>query len=430
MEEEIFLINGNKKLSGEISVMGSKNASFPVLIATLLTEEDCIIDNIPLVEDVFRLLEIFESMQVKVSWLSSRKIRINAKNMDPSKINKNLVLKFRGSVLLFGAILARFKKVELPQPGGCIIGARPIDTHLDAFSQLGVEVEEKDDNFLLTAPKRIKNSEIILNEISVTATENILLFLSMITEKVIVKGADGDYQNQELCRVLTKMGVKIDGAGQHKLTILGQKKLKGFNHFIIYDPIEAGTFILMALATKSNILVKNVEYEFLEFPLKKLKDWGAKYEIKNKKDGRADIQVLPSKNMIIERIQSLPYPGFPSDLLSPLGVLATQTKGATLIHDPLYENRFRYLDALMKMGADINSLDSHRVLIKDTGKLYGTDTGSFDLRGGAALIIAGLIAEGKTTITDIYQVDRGYEKIEERLSALGADIKRVYSGKN
>lgn len=425
MEEEIFLITGGNKLAGEISVRGSKNAAFPVLMATLLTEEDCVIENVPLVEDIFRLFEIFESMNVKVSWLDERKVRINAKSMDPSKINKQLVLKFRGSVLLFGAILARFKKVELPQPGGCIIGARPIDTHLNAFSQAGVEVKEKNDNFSLIAPEKIKGNEIILNEISVTGTENILLFCSTVNETMVIKGADGDYQNQELAKVLKKMGVKILGEGQHKITIKGADKLKGFEHFIMYDPIEAGTFILLALAAKGDILVKNVEYNFLEFPLKKLKDWGAQFEIKNKKDGRADIQVIPSEQMMIFRAQSLPYPGFPSDLLSPLIVLATQTKDITLIHDPLYESRFRYIDALVKMGADILLLDSHRAHVKGPSKLFGTNTGSFDLRGGASLIIAGLIAEGETVITDIYQVDRGYEKIEERLKALGADIKRI-----
>jgi UDP-N-acetylglucosamine 1-carboxyvinyltransferase len=425
MEEEIFLIQGGKKLSGEISVRGSKNAAFPVLIATLLTEEDCIVDNVPLVEDIFRLFEIFESMGVKVDWLAERKVKINAKDMDPKKINKNLVLKFRGSVVLFGAFLARFKKVELPQPGGCIIGARPIDTHLDAFSQAGVDVKESNDIFSLTAPEKIKNNEIILNEISVTATENILLFCSLSGEQMVIKGADGDYQNQELVKVLEKMGVNILGLGQHKLTVEGVKKLKGFEHAIMYDPIEAGTFIIMALAAKGDILVKNVEYDFLEFPLKKLKDWGAVFEVENKKDGRADIRILPSDNMVIEKVQSLPYPGFPSDLLSPLGVLATQTEGTTLIHDPLYESRFRYIDALVKMGADVLLLDSHRAHVKGPSKLYGIDTGSFDLRGGASLIIAGLIADGTTTISDIYQVDRGYEKIEERLSKLGADIKRV-----
>lgn len=425
MAEEKFVIHGGKKLSGEIEARGSKNAAFPVLIATLLTNEDCIIDNIPLVEDIFRLLEIFESMKVKVDWLGERKIKINAKNMDPSKINSDLVLKFRGSVLLFGAILARFGKASLPQPGGCVIGVRPIDTHLDGFSQMGVDIKEKRGRFVMTAPEKLKDNMVIMDEISVTATANLLLFSSLLTEEVTIKVADGDYQNQELCKVLKKMGVTVKGVGQHTLTINGVKKLNGFKHFLMYDPIEAGTFIIMALAVKGEIAVKNVEYAFLEFVLKKLEDCGAKFEIIKREKGLVDVKIHPSKDIRIRKMQSLPFPGFPSDLLSVLGVLATQTKGVTLIHDPLYEGRLKYMEGLTKMGADIFFSDPHRATINGITKLHGADMGSFDLRGGASLITAGLMADGKTTIRNIYQVDRGYEKIEERLQQLGADIKRV-----
>lgn len=425
MEEDKLVILGKKKIEGEISAFGAKNAAFPVLISSLLTDKDCIIDNVPLIEDVYRLLEIFESMKVEVEWLGKRKVRINAKNINPSKINRNLVLKFRGSVLLIGALLARFGKASLPQPGGCIIGARPIDTHFDAFSQLGVKIKGKKENFNLSAPEKIKDNIVILDEFSVTTTSNVMLYASRINEEITIKVADGDYPNQELAKVLKKMGVKIFGSGQHTVRIKGVSKLKGFKHFLMYDPIEAGTFIILALATQGNVLVKNVEYPFLEFPLKKLEDCGAKFEIKNKRGNRVDVQVLPSKNMKIRKIQSLPYPGFPSDLLSVLGVLATQTRGVTIIHDPLYEGRLKYLDGLTKMGADVFFSDPHRATINGATKLYGADLGSFDLRGGAALIIAGLIAEGKTTIRNIYQIDRGYERIEERLSKLGADIKRT-----
>ncbi len=425
MEKEIFVIQGGKKLKGEIGVSGAKNAAFPVLIAALLTDEDCVIDNVPLIEDVMRLLEIFKSMQVKIDWLGERKVKINAKNINPSKINDKLVLKFRGSVLLYGALLARFGKVNLPQPGGCIIGARPIDTHLDAFSQLGVKVEEKRNKIVLTAPKQIKDNVITLDEFSVTATANLMLYASSLSEQITIKVADGDYQNQELAKVLKKMGANIIGSGQHIVKVRGAKKLWGFKHFLMYDPIEAGTFIIMALATKSDIVVKNVEYSFLEYVLKKLEDCGAKFEITKKGGDRVDVRVIPTDNIKIRKMQSLPYPGFPSDLLSVLGVLATQTKGVTLIHDPLFESRLKYMEGLTKMGADIFFSDPHRATINGITKLYGADLGSFDLRGGAAIIIAGLIAKGKTTISDIYQVDRGYEKIEERLSALGADIKRI-----
>lgn len=425
MAEEKFVIHGGKKLSGEIEARGSKNAAFPVLMASLLTEEDCIIDNIPLVEDILRVLEIFESMKVKVEWLGKRKVRINARNMDPSKINAKLVLKLRGSILLFGALLARFGKASLPQPGGCVIGARPIDTHLDGFSQMGVMIKEKRDNISMAAPSKLKDNMVIMDEISVTATANLILFSSSLNEEVIIKVADGDYQNQELAKVLKKMGVKINGIGQHTLKIKGAKKLKGFKHFLMFDPIEAGTFIIMALAAKGNVLVKNAEYPFLEFVLKKLEDCGAEFKIIKRKKNLVDVAVSPSKNIRIRKMQSLPFPGFPSDLLSVLGVLATQTKGVTLIHDPLYEGRLKYMEGLTKMGADIFFSDPHRATINGITRLHGADMGSFDLRGGASLITAGLIADGKTTIRNIYQVDRGYEKIEERLQKLGADIKRV-----
>lgn len=425
MPEEAFLIQGGNKLSGEIETRGSKNAAFPVLVSTLLTDKDCIIDNLPLVEDVFRLLEIFESMKVKVEWIGKRKVRINAKDMNPKNMNKDLVLKFRGSVLLFGAILARFKKASLPQPGGCVIGVRPIDTHLDAFTQLGAKIKEDKKNFTITAPEKIKDNVVILDELSVTATTNITLYASLLNEEITIKVADGDYQNQELARVLKKMGVKIKGVGCHTLKIKGNKKLKGFKHFLMYDPTEAGTFIIMALATKGDILVKNVEYPFLEYTLKKLEDCGANFEITKRKKNLADVRVLPSKDMKIKKIQALPFPGFPPDLLSVMGVLATQTKGATLIHDPLYEGRLKYMEGLTKMGADIFFSDPHRAIITGVKKLYGADMGSFDLRGGASLITAGLIAKGETTIRNIYQVDRGYEKIEERLRKLGANIERI-----
>jgi UDP-N-acetylglucosamine 1-carboxyvinyltransferase len=425
MEEEKLVIFGKKKIEGEISVFGAKNAAFPVLVSALLTDKDCVVDNVPLIEDVFRLLEIFESMKVRVEWIGKRKIKINAKNLDSSKINYDIVLKFRGAVLLLGVLLARFGKAILPQPGGCIIGVRPINTHLDAFAQLGVKIEEKNKKFKLISSEKIKDNVVILDELSVTTTSNIMLYASRINEEITIKVADGDYPNQELAKVLKKMGVKISGAGQHTLKIKGTKNLKGFKHFLMYDPIEAGTFIILALSVKGNVLVKNVEYPFLEFPLKKLEDCGAKFEIKNKKGNRVDVQVYPSKNMKIKKIQSLPFPGFPSDLLSVLGVLATQTRGVTLIHDPLYEGRLKYLDGLTKMGADVFFSDPHRATINGITKLYGADLGSFDLRGGAALIVAALIAEGKTTIKNVYQIDRGYERIEERLIKLGADIKRV-----
>ncbi len=422
---EKFVIQGGKRLSGTIEARGAKNAAFPILAATILTKKDCVIQNLPLIEDVFRTIEILQSMRAKVEWLGERSVRINTRNLQSEKINKNLVLRLRGSVLFFGPLLARFGKITLPQPGGCVIGARPIDTHLDAFSQLGVRIHAKGGEFNMEFSGKFHSLQVILNEFSVTATENILLFASAFAKTITLKIADHDYQVQELIQVLRKMGVHIETPGVHTIRIEGKKQLKGFSHTLMYDPIEAGTFILLAAATKGKIVVQNTETAFLELFLKKLRDFGALFEIIRKRGTLADIKMIPSRPLVVDKIQSFIYPGIHSDLQSPFGVLATQTKGTTLLHDPLYEGRLKYLEELIKMGAEIYFSDPHSALINGPTKLYGADLGTFDLRGGAALIIAALIAKGQSTISNIYQVDRGYEKIEERLQKLGADIQRV-----
>lgn len=415
-----FIIRGGKPLKGVIEVRGAKNATLPILAATILTEKECVIENIPLIEDVFRMIEILESMGAKISFLEDRVVKIEAKDLDISKIKKNLVLMLRGSVLFFGPLLARFGQVKLPQPGGCVIGARPITTHLDAFSQLGVKIYNERDSFRLKLEKPLKNSTVILNEFSVTATENILLFASNFPVKTVIKTADCDYEVQELIKFLRKTGVKIEWLANHTLLVQGQKKTKKVRHKLMYDPIEAGTFIIAAAATRGNVTVKNVETEFLSLPLKKIRDFGVPLEIT-----KNSVKVLPWKKLKMDKIQSLPYPGIPTDLQSVFGVLATQSQGSVLIHDPLYEGRLKYLEELNKMGAKIFFSDPHRAVIQGPTRLYGTELGPLDLRGGAALIIAGFCAKGKTTIKNIYQVDRGYEKIEERFQKIGAAIKRV-----
>ena len=424
---EQFVIQGGKPLRGTIDVRGAKNVAFPLLAASILTKEDCVIENLPLIEDVFRIVEILESMGAKVVWIGERAVKINTKDLNPAKINRKLVERLRGSVLLFGPLLARFGKVSLPMPGGCIIGARPIDTHLDAFAQLGISVKADKKGFHLETPKTLKAQEVILNEFSVTATENILLFASLHSTPITIKTADQDYQIQELIKFLRRMGVRFQTPKLHTFVVHGNVKLKGARTKLIYDPIEAGTFMVMAAATRGEVLVKNVEYQYLELFLKKLKDFGIPLQIIPHTSGRGDIRISPWNHLKIEKIQSFIYPGIHSDLQSALGVLATQAKGSTLLHDPLYEGRLKYLEELNKMGAEIYIADPHRAIINGPSRLFGADLGTFDLRGGAAMIIAALITKGKSIINNIYQVDRGYERIEERLQQLGADITRVSS---
>lgn len=424
MQKEKFIIHGREKLKGELEVGGAKNATFSVLAASILTKEDVIIDNLPLIEDVLRMIEILESMGAQIEWINKRKIKINTKNIDPQKIDRKKVLKFRGSVLLFGSLLSRFSKISLPKPGGCVIGVRPIDTHLDAFSDLDMKIYEEDYNITIETDRKTKRKTIILNEISVTTTENILLFAALNEGTITVKMADMDYPSMELVKVLRKMGVQIE-VGFHELKISGKKELNGFEHKMMYDPIEAGTYIILAAVTKGDIVVKNVELNYLYFPLKILKNAGLTIKIDKQDEDVGSVQIVPWEKIKIDRIQSMPYPGLPSDLLPLFGVLASQARGATVIHDPLYDGRLEYLKGLRKMGVDIFFSDPHRAIVSGPSNLRGADLGSFDLRAGASLITAGLIAKGKTVIRDVYQVDRGYEEIDKKLKKIGANIKRV-----
>jgi len=425
-EQESFVIRGTKTLAGEIEVQGAKNAALPLLAATLLTKEPCIIENIPLIEDIFKMIEVLEELGAEVSWEGERTIKIKTAEVDPKKIPMGLVGCFRGSVLILGPLLARFRSCKLPPPGGCVIGARPIDTHLDAFQQAGFQVTIEDGLCVFKKPSAQKGgaaSDIVLREFSVTATENIVLYASLQTGKTVIKIADQDYQMHEVSQVLQKMGTQVTLGPAHTVEISGKKQLKGFRHTLISDPIETGTFIIMALANRGTVLIKKAQLQFLDLLLKRLKDSGAQL----KRVAEDEIKVLPSPRLKIDRIQSLPYPGIHSDIQPEIGVLVTQTKGPTLLHDPLFEGRLKYLEELNRMGADIIFCDPHRAIVNGPTQLHGINILSPDIRAGAALLTAGLIAKGETTMQNIYQIDRGYERIEERLQGLGADIKRVTS---
>ncbi|HOK35254.1 MAG TPA: UDP-N-acetylglucosamine 1-carboxyvinyltransferase [Candidatus Pacearchaeota archaeon] len=436
MEEQYFQIQGKKPLAGEIDVKGCKNAATPIIAATLLTNQPCYIQNLPLVEDIFRMLDLVKELGAKVDFIGEREVKIEAKDLDPSRIRKELVTMLRSSVFLLGPLLSRFGEVKMPQPGGCLIGARPVDAHLEGFQQLGAEVEREEKYYILKS-KYLKSGEVVLPEFSVTATENILMVAALLPGKTVIKIAALEPHVKDLSRVLVEMGAKIRWLEDHTIEIEGRKKLKGFSHFVIYDPVEAGSFIILAAVTKGDIVIKNVPLNNLDLVLQKLKEFGIFLEkIESSKiNGGAKLKQFqtlfdvktkaPKEFLPVQKVQVLPYPGIPTDLQCAFGVLATQNPGETLIHDPLYEGRLRYLDGLNKMGADVSILDPHRAIVRGPSNLKGLPIENYDLRSGAAFIIAGLIAEGETLISNAYQVDRGYEKIEERLQKVGADIKRV-----
>lgn len=417
-----FIINGGKPLNGVVEISGSKNAAGAILAATLLTEKECVIGNLPLVEDVLNLLKILENMGVEISWESDRKVKIKAnQNINPERIDSNLIEKSRISVLLIGSLLSRFQEFKISHPGGDRIGLRPITTHLKSLEKLGVEIS-KENNFYHFRAKNVRGSEIILEEFSVTATENLMMASVTGTGKTIIKGAAAEPQVQDLGGMLKKMGAKIEGLGTNDIIIEGVKELDGVSHEISPDPLETATFLIAGAVSHGEVEVRKCIASHLDLFLAKLEDIGV-----NLDKGSDFIKVGPSKDFIATRVQALPYPGFQTDLIPVILPLLTQAKGKSLIHDPLYENRLSFTQELRKMEADIEVVDPHRAFVFGPTPLRGVKIESWDIRAGASLIIAALIASGQSTIENVYQIDRGYEKIEEKFQKLGADIKRVKS---
>jgi len=414
-----FIIQGGRALNGKIKIKGMKNAATPILAATLLTDQDCLIHNIPRITDIGKMIKILESLGSKIKWENENTLSISNKEVGLSSLDKKNVQCMRSSILLLGPMIARFNSVEIPEPGGCIIGKRPIDTHLYALEKLGVEINQENNLFFLKT-KSLQGNYIVLPEFSVTATENAIMAAVLAKGRTVIKLAAAEPHVQDLCNFLNKMGAKISGIGTHTLIIDGVNKLKGVEYTIIPDQIEVGTFMVATILTGGTVKIENIIPEHLEFILLKLKQIGANFDL-----GNNFLQINSSSQLKGFKLQTMPYPGFPTDLQAPFGVLATQCQGTTLIQETLYEGRLNYVQELVKMGANAIVADPHRVIISGPTPLYGREIKSFDLRAGATLIIAGLVAKGETIINEAENVDRGYERIEERLKQLGADIKRV-----
>lgn len=427
-----FIINGGNPLFGEINVLGSKNAALPILSATLLTQERCRISNLPRVRDVFEMLNILEQMGSKIKWVALRSIDIENKEINTSRLDSDALSKMRASILLLGPLLARFGQVKgMRYPGGCSIGARPIDTHFEAFRDLGAKIILGKKFFsVIMPPVSRRPKAVTLKEFSVTATENTLSFLSALPIKSQIKIAACEPHVWDLAKFLRKMGVKITGDGTSTINIRGSNRLSGAAHRISPDYIEAGTFMIAPLVCGGRVRVRNVNLSDLDFVIKKLVSSGADIKLFSK-DHAIEVKAeFPGagrggKRMVMENIQSLPHPGIPTDLQSVLSVLATQTEGATLIHEPLYEKRLSCIKELSKMGARSKICDPHRAIVWGPVTLRGSKVVSRDLRGGAALVIAGLGASGTTLISNIEHVERGYEDLGGRLKTLGADIEKI-----
>ncbi len=412
-----FIITGGKKLSGEIQVAGSKNALFPLLAASLLTEDECRFTNVPEINDKVVMADLLKDLGAEVD-VSDHALAIRAKNLKKPELSGEYSGKLRGSIVLLGALLVRMKKAKMTFPGGDMIGKRPVEAHMSAFQALGANVSYNG-AIELSADKLI-GTKIIMEESSVTATENIILAASMADGRTEIRLAAMEPHVQQLCEFLNKMGAKISGIGTPTIVIDGVTKLHGAEIALIPDSNEAASFITLAAATKSEVTVSRINPEFMDDFLLKLKKMAVNFEV-----GPDFVKVkIPNTDYQAIKIQGGLYPKLASDDIPPLAVLATQAVGSSIMNEWMYENRLAYATELMKMGAKVEAVDSHNVVITGPTALKGDKMTSYDIRMGMTLVIAALVAEGESEIDGIEHIDRGYEKLEARLSRLGAEIKR------
>ncbi|MCZ2846203.1 MAG: UDP-N-acetylglucosamine 1-carboxyvinyltransferase [Candidatus Bathyarchaeota archaeon] len=412
-----FIIKGGKPLSGEVQIYGAKNAVLPQMAAAILAHGIVKLDNVPQIIDVKIMSEILEDLGAKIKNVGNHSLEIDPSGINKSEIDKNLARRLRASVLLVGSLIAKFGKVKLPFPGGDIIGRRSLDTHMKAFETMGASISRENDHYLITA-KNLKPAEIYLDETSVTATENIIMAAVFCEGETIIRFAAAEPHVVDLCEMLNKMGAQISGLGTNTVKIKGVKSLSGTDHKIVPDQIDAVTFSCAGIVTKGEVTIKGINREILYPILHKFDQMNVNYEM-----GKDSLTVKKSE-LRAAKIQTSPWPGFPTDSQPPFTVLATQSQGISLIHDWMYERRLLYIDELIKMGADITLCDPHRILVSGPTRLRGTKLFGPDIRAGVALVIAALAARGETEIDNVELIDRGYERIEERLKSLGADIVR------
>ena len=413
-----FEIIGNAKLSGEVKIAGNKNAVLPIMAACLLTKNISVLENVPEISDVGVMADLLEIAGAKVQRRGPT-LKIDAKNIQFSQFPTNLTTKLRASVLLLAPMLSRLGRIEMGFPGGDIIGRRPLDAHIQVLTALGAKIKEENDLIYATVDS-LKGSEIFLQEASVTATENALLAASTAEGETIVKRAATEPHVVDLCQFLQKMGAKIEGIGTQTLKITGVKNLSGANHTIRPDHVEVGTFAILSSVTQGRIEISPIVLEDLEMILLTLAKFGVKYKVTGDK-----LIVEESKLKSVEKVVTDIWPGFPTDLMPPMIVLATQAEGMTILHDWMYESRMFFVDKLLSMGAKVEIADPHRVFVYGPTKLRGQKLDTPDIRAGIALVIAALAAKGKSQIEKAELIERGYENIVERLTALGAKISKL-----
>lgn len=410
-----YIVEGGKKLEGEIDIAGSKNAALPIIAASILNSEKVEITNCPHIHDVEMMFSILEKLGCNVS-INNSKIVIDASNVNNVEIPAELMHEMRSSVIIAGALIGRFGKCKFTYPGGCEIGARPINMHLEAFKQLGVNIQEEN-GFINCESAQINGTEIVLDFPSVGATENIMLASALATGTTYIRNVAREPEIRSLQEFLNSMGAQISGAGSNTIIIKGVKKLHETSYKVIPDRIEAGTYLCLVAGCKGEIKLNNVNPEHINSIIHKLKQVNCKIGV-----SKDSVYLKMNKELLPTNIKTMPYPGFPTDMQSQFVTLLSVANGTSIVVENIFENRFKYVNELIRMGANI-TLEGKTAIIQGVEKLKSASVEAKDLRGGAALVSAALMAEGVSTVSGIMYIKRGYEKLIEKLVILGAKIK-------
>ena len=415
-------INGGKKLSGSVKISGAKNAALPLIALSILSKNEVVIKNLPAVSDIHTLIQLLSNLGAKCEFLDANTAKIDPREINSTKAIYDIVRKMRASILVLGPLLARFRHCEVSLPGGCAIGARPIDLHLSALEKMGAEVKIEQGYVVCTAKKGLKGATINFDKITVTGTENIVMAAALASGTTHIINAAKEPEVIAVCNALKSAGIDIEGIGTNEILIKGSgSELLSLDEIsIIPDRIEAGTYLCAGAITGSRITITHACAAHLGAVLAKFEDMGFKFEISN---GGEEITILPASKIKPVEIITSEYPGFPTDMQAQFMALACISSGVSTIDERLFENRFMHVSELSRMGADIR-LNGHIATISGS-KLNGADVMATDLRASSALVLAALAAHGESKIHRIYHLDRGYEKIEEKLSALGASIERL-----
>ena len=419
---EQYVIKGGNPLVGEVEIGGAKNAALAILAAAVMTDDTVLIENMPDVRDTNVMLQAMESIGVRVERVDRHTVKINAKNVKGHVIEDDYIKKIRASYYLIGALLGKYKKAEVSLPGGCNIGSRPIDQHLKGFRALGAKVDIAH-GMIIAHAEELKGNHIYLDVVSVGATINVMLASIMADGITIIENSAKEPHVVDVANFLNSMGANIKGAGTDVIRVRGVEKLHGTEYAIIPDQIEAGTFMFAAAVTKGDVTVKNVIPKHLESISAKLLEIGC--EIEESDDA---VRVVAAKQLTHTHVKTLPYPGFPTDMQPQITVALALSSGTSIVTESIFENRFKYVDELTRMGANIK-VEGNTAIIDGVSRYTGASITAPDLRAGAALVLAGLVAEGYTTVDDIRYIERGYEDFEIKLRSLGAQIEKVDSAR-